>query len=417
VVSLSAQPSEARPAAAALHGTVFSILFAISFCHLLNDMMQSLLVALYPEIKTFFHLNFTQVGLISMTYQFTASLLQPVIGLYSDRRPIPFSLPVGMVSTLLGLLLWSVSHTYGLLLVAAALVGLGSAVFHPESARVARMASGGRHGLAQSLFQVGGNLGQAIGPLMAALVVLNFGQASVAWFALMALLAIVILWNVGLWYKNHGLALIRAGAKHIRAPGFSRRKVGATIFVLLMLIFSKQVYLASISSYYTFYLIHRFGVSVQAAQLYLFLFLSAVAVGTIAGGVLGDRFGRKYVIWFSVLGVLPFTLALPYVDLFWTAMLSVVIGLILSSAFPAILVYAQELVPGQVGMISGLFFGFAFGLSGLGAAILGRIADQTSVDYVYFLCSFLPFLGLLAGLLPNLRSGRPAPQIPAAVEE
>lgn len=400
-----------------VHATTFSVLFAISFCHLLNDMMQSLLAALYPNLKATLGLNFAQVGLITATYQLTASLLQPIVGLYSDRRPLPFSLPIGMVFTLVGLLALSVSHTYALLLSASALVGLGSAIFHPESARVARMASGGRYGLAQSLFQVGGNFGQALGPLMAAAIVLNFGQGSIAWFALLALLSLVILYRVGVWYKLHGIARIRASADSHRAPGLSRAQIAGTVLVLLALIFSKQIYFAGIATYYTFYLIHRFGISVPSAQIYLFLFLVPVAVGTLVGGLMGDRFGRKYVIWFSVLGALPFSLLLPYVDLFWTGVLSVVIGLILSSAFPAIVVYAQELVPGKIGTISGLFFGFAFGLSGLGAAALGWIADRTSVEFIYLLCSYLPALGLLAALLPNINAAPKAPLVPAPAGE
>jgi FSR family fosmidomycin resistance protein-like MFS transporter len=322
-----------------------------------------------------------------------------------------------MVFTLVGLLALSVSHTYALLLGASALVGLGSAIFHPESARVARMASGGRYGLAQSLFQVGGNFGQALGPLMAAAIVLNFGQRSIAWFALMALLAIIILYRVGVWYKHHGLARIKASAKLHRAPDLSRLHITGTILVLLALIFSKQIYFSGIATYYTFYLIHHFGVTLRTAQLYLFLFLVPVAVGTLVGGLMGDRFGRKYVIWFSVLGALPFSLLLPYVNLFWTGILSVFIGLTLSSSFPAIVVYAQELVPGKVGTISGLFFGFAFGLSGLGAAALGWIADRTSIEFVYVLTSYLPALGLLAALLPNLNAVPKVPLVTAPAQE
>jgi len=386
--------------------TTFTVLFAISFCHLLNDMMQSLLAALYPSLKERLELNFAQVGLITATYQFTASLLQPLVGLYSDKRPIPFSLPLAMVFTLVGLLTLSIAHTYSLLLTASVLVGLGSAIFHPESARVARMASGGRFGLAQSFFQVGGNFGQALGPLMAAAIVLNFGQGSIAYFALMALLSVTILYNVGVWYKHHGIARIKAAAKIHRAPDLSSGQITRAILVLLALIFSKQIYFSGIQSYYTFYLIHRFGISVQAAQIYLFVFLAPVAVGTLFGGIAGDKFGRKYVIWFSVLAALPFSLMLPYANLFWTGVLSVCIGLTLSSSFPAIVVYAQELVPGKIGAISGLFFGFAFGLSGLGAAALGWVADRTSIEYVYVLCSYLPILGLLAALLPDLRAAR-----------
>jgi len=404
-------------AATSVHATTFAVLFAISFCHLLNDMMQSLLSAIYPQLKESLALNFAQVGIISATYQLTASLLQPLVGLYSDKHPLPFSLPVAMVFTLIGLLVLSISDTYGLLVFAAAMVGFGSAIFHPESARVARMASGGRHGLAQSLFQVGGNFGQALGPLMATAIVLNYGQVSIAWFALMALLAIVILYNVGVWYKTHGLERIRASAKLHPAPELSRGGVVGAIAVLMMLIFSKQIYFAAIGNYYTFYLIEHFQVSLRTAQLFLFMFLAPVAVGTIAGGLVGDRIGRKYVIWFSVLGALPFTLALPFVNLFWTGVLSIFIGLTLSSSFPAIVVYAQELMPQKVGTISGLFFGFAFGLSGLGAAALGWLADRTSIEFVYLVCSVLPALGLLAALLPDLGGSRRFKTIPAAAIE
>jgi FSR family fosmidomycin resistance protein-like MFS transporter len=416
-IALKPSPSTAV-ADSTLHVTTFTILFAISLSHLLNDMMQSLLAALYPSLKARLELNFAQVGLITATYQFTASLLQPLVGLYSDKRPIPFSLPVAMVSTLFGLLVLSVSKTYAMLLGASLLVGLGSAIFHPESSRVARMASGGRFGLAQSMFQVGGNFGQALGPLAAAAVVLNFGQASIAWFALMALASVIILYNVGVWYKHHGIARIKASAKLHRAPDLSRGQVTSAILVLLALIFSKQIYFSAIASYYTFYLIHHFGVSLKTAQLFLFLFLAPVAVGTLLGGIIGDRIGRKYVIWFSVLGALPFSLALPYMNLFWTGFISVFIGFTLSSAFPAIVVYAQELVPGKIGTISGLFFGFAFGLSGLGAAALGWIADRTSIEFVYAICSYLPILGLLAALLPDLNTAPRAPAlVPVTAEE
>jgi FSR family fosmidomycin resistance protein-like MFS transporter len=387
--------------------TAFAVLFAISICHLLNDMMQALLPAMYPMLKGDFGLDFTQIGMITLTFQLTASLLQPVIGHYTDHHPKPYSLMTGMGFTLVGLLLLSVTRSYPGLLASAALVGLGSAVFHPESSRVARMASGGRHGLAQSLFQVGGNAGSAVGPLVAAFVVLPRGQPSVAWFAGAALLAIAILWRVGRWYRRHraATAAARSAAPPARSPLPQRRVVGA-LAVLIVLIFSKYIYLASITSYYTFYLIHRFGVSVQGAQLHLFVFLGAVAAGTIIGGPIGDRFGRKYVIWGSILGVLPFTLALPHMSLFWTGVLTVPIGLILASAFSAILVYAQELLPGRVGMISGLFFGFAFGIAGIGAAVLGRLADATSIEYVYRLCAYLPALGLFTALLPDLESDR-----------
>jgi FSR family fosmidomycin resistance protein-like MFS transporter len=384
----------------------FTVLAAISFCHLLNDMMQALLPAMYPMLKTSFALDFGQIGLITLTFQLTASLLQPLIGLYTDHHPKPYSLMAGMGCTLVGLLCLSLTRTYPGLLLSAGLVGLGSAVFHPESSRVARMASGGRHGLAQSLFQVGGNTGSAIGPLVAAFIVLPRGQRSVAWFSMAALLAIVVLWQVGRWYRAHravaAAARTAAGRGH---PTLSPGQVKAALAVLIVLIFSKYIYLTSITSYYTFYLIHHFGLSVRGAQLHLFAFLGAVAAGTIIGGPVGDRFGRKLVIWCSILGVLPFTLALPYVSLFWTGVLSVLIGLILASAFSAILVYAQELVPGRVGMISGLFFGFAFGVAGIGAAVLGQLADHTSIEQVYRLCAYLPALGLLAALLPDMETG------------
>lgn len=387
--------------------TVFTILAAISFCHLLNDMMQSLLPAIYPILKSSYHLDFAQVGLITLTYQMTASLLQPLVGLYTDHRPKPYSLAVGMGFTLVGLLLLSVAGSFHALLLAAAMVGVGSSVFHPESSRVARLASGGRHGFAQSLFQVGGNLGASIGPLLAAFIVLPLGQRSIAWFSLAAMLAITVLYRVGRWYARSGSAIAKShaarGAHHSALP---RGKVIWALAVLIALIFSKYFYLASLTSYYTFYLIHKFGVSVQSAQLHLFVLLGAVAAGTIIGGPIGDRFGRKLVIWWSILGALPFTLILPYANLFWTGILSVVIGLILASAFSAIIVYAQELVPGKVGMISGLFFGLAFGMGGLGAAVLGWLADRTSIDFVYHVCAYLPAMGLLTGFLPKLDAAR-----------
>jgi FSR family fosmidomycin resistance protein-like MFS transporter len=385
--------------------TAFTVLAAISFCHLLNDMMQSLLPALYPMLKDSLRLDFGQIGLITLAFQLTASLLQPLVGSVTDRRPLPYSLAVGMGFTLVGLVLLSVAPSFPILLLAAALIGMGSSVFHPESSRVARLASGGRHGLAQSLFQVGGNVGSAIGPLLAAFIVLPLGQSSVAWFSLTALLAIVLLSNVGSWYRRNRVVRHprgHAGAGH----GLTGRQVGIALAVLLVLMFSKFFYLASLTSYFTFYLIERFGVSVQNAQLHLFLFLGAAAAGTFLGGPLGDRFGRKWVIWISILGVLPFTLVLPYADLFWTSVLTVPIGLILASAFSAIVVYAQELMPGRVGMIAGLFFGFAFGLGGVGAAVLGEVADLTSIGLVYKLCSVLPALGILTILLPDLESRR-----------
>ncbi len=383
--------------------TVFTILTAISVCHLLNDMIQSLIPAIYPILKNSFRLNFEQIGLITLAYQLTASLLQPMVGLYTDHRPKPFSLPVGMSFSLSGLVLLSVATTFPALLVAAAMVGLGSSVFHPESSRVARMASGGRHGLAQSIFQVGGNAGTSLGPLLAAFIVLPRGQHSIAWFSAAALLAMIILVYVGFWYRSHYASKVKLKTRHERnVPLLSSRKVALSLTILIALVFSKYFYLASLTSYYTFYLIHKFHIGVQSSQIYLFLFLGAVAAGTVVGGPIGDRIGRKYVIWCSILGVLPFTLALPYANLLWTAILSIIIGFILASAFTAILVYAQELLPGKVGMVSGLFFGFAFGMGGIGAAILGRLADITSIDFVYHLCSYLPLIGLLTAFLPNL---------------
>ena len=393
----------------AKENTAFPILFAISFCHLLNDMNQSLLASLYPILKTSFHLDFSQIGLITLVFQITASLLQPVVGLYTDKRSTPYSLAGGMGFTLCGLLLLSVAPRYAVLLMAAALIGMGSAIFHPESSRVARMASGGQHGLAQSLFQVGGNGGTALGPLLAAFIVVPHGQASIAWFSLAALLGMAILIRVGHWYKQRQAerAKRKAGAG-ASGPALPPRKVAFAIAILIALIFSKYFYLASISSYYTFYLISKFHIGVRSAQLYLFLFLGATAVGTFAGGPVGDRIGRKYVIWVSILGVLPFTLLLPHVGLPATAVLTVIIGLVIASAFSAILVYAQELVPGRVGMISGLFFGFAFGMGGIGAAVLGHLADLTSIAFVYRICAFLPAIGLLTAFLPDLEHTKPA---------
>ena len=381
---------------------VYPILGAISFSHMLNDMIQSLILAIYPLLKGSFHLDFGQIGLITLTYQITASLLQPLVGLYTDKYPKPYSLPVGMSFTLVGLLLLSVAPTYGVLLVAAALVGVGSSVFHPESSRVARLASSGQHGMAQSVFQVGGNLGSSLGPLLAALIVIPHGRGSVAWFSLAALLAMGVLWWISNWYKAQPVSpkRKRRTAEEIVALPGSKVAVGLT--VLVALVFSKYFYLTSLTSYYTFYLIHHFQLSVQSAQLYLFVFLFSVAVGTVVGGPIGDRVGRKLVIWVSILGVAPFTLLLPHANLFWTGALSVIIGLILASAFSAILVFAQELVPGRVGMVSGLFFGLAFGLGGVGAAVLGKVADTHSIEYVYRLCAFLPLLGILAVFLPKV---------------
>lgn len=398
---------EARRQAA--EGTVFTILGAISFSHLLNDMIQSLLPAIYPILKTNFHLDFAKIGMITLTTQLTASLLQPLIGLYTDRKPKPYSLPFGMGFTLVGLALLSTASNYAFILIAAGLIGMGSAVFHPESSRVARMASGGQHGLAQSLFQVGGNAGSSLGPLLAAFVVLPRGQHSIIWFTLAALLAIVLLTNVGAWYKRREAQGHSAKArKTLIHPELSPRKVAMSLGVLIALMFSKFFYLSSLTSYYTFYLISKFHVSVRNAELHLFAFLGAVAAGTIIGGPIGDRFGRKYVIWCSILGVLPFTLLLPWSNLFWTGVLSLVIGIILASAFSAIVVYAQELMPGRVGAISGLFFGLAFGMAGVGAALLGKLADRSGINFVYQVCAFLPAIGLLTGFLPNLDRRRAA---------
>jgi FSR family fosmidomycin resistance protein-like MFS transporter len=384
--------------------TIYSVLGAISFSHLLNDMIQSLILAIYPMLKDNFSLSFGQIGLITLTYQITASLLQPLIGIYTDKHPKPYSLPVGMGFTLSGLLLMSVASSFGVLLIAAALVGCGSSVFHPESSRVARMASGGRHGLAQSLFQVGGNAGSSLGPLLAALIVIPHGQRSIAWFSVAALVAMVVLTQIGRWYKRHpSVKKARNQAAHAT---LSAKKVMFAMGVLVLLVFSKYFYLASINSYFTFYLIDRFHLSVQAAQVHLFVFLAAVAAGTVIGGPIGDKVGRKYVIWVSILGVAPFTMLLPYANLFWTGVLTVIIGVVLASAFSAILVYAQELIPGKVGMVAGLFFGFAFGLGGIGAAVLGQLADATSIAFVYKVCSFLPLIGVLTVLLPDIEGKR-----------
>jgi len=382
------------------------VLAAISFSHLLNDTVQSLVPAIYPLLKSAFALTFAQVGLMTLTLQLSASLLQPVVGLYTDRRPTPYSLVIGMGFSLVGLLLLAGAPTFPALIVAAALMGIGSSVFHPESSRVARMASGGRHGLAQSLFQVGGNLGSSFGPLLGAFLVAPRGQSSIAWCSLLALVAMIVLWRIGGWYRDQHATASPTTSGHGRQaaePGMSSRRVGWSIAILGALIFSKYFYLAGLNSYYTFYLMTRFHVSVRTAQIDLFVFLAAVAAGTILGGPVGDRFGRKYVIWGSILGVLPFTLVLPYANLFWTPILSVVIGLILASAFSAIVVYAQELVPGRVGMISGVFFGFAFGMAGLGAAVLGELADRVGIESVYRLCAFLPLIGVLAAFLPDVK--------------
>ncbi|HEX2608675.1 MAG TPA: MFS transporter [Flavisolibacter sp.] len=384
--------------------TVFNILLTISFSHLLNDTIQSLIPSIYPLVKNSFHLSFAQVGLITLTFQLAASLLQPFVGFYTDKRPQPFSLATGMGFTLIGLVLLAFSTSFSLVLLSVALIGIGSSIFHPEASKVAYMAAGGRRGLAQSIFQVGGNAGSALGPLLAAAIIVPFGQSRIAWFSILALLAIAVLIYVGRWYQQNTHKIKTRAARVINGEEavLSRRRIIFTIVILMVLIFSKFFYLASMSSYFTFYLIDKFHVSVQSSQVHLFIFLAATAAGTFFGGPLGDRFGRKYVIWFSILGVAPFTLLLPHVNLFWTTVFSIFIGFILSSAFSAILVYAQDLLPGKVGMVSGLFFGFAFGMGGVGSALLGILADHTSIRYVYQVCAFLPLIGLLTGFLPNI---------------
>ena len=396
-----------RAPKAGVEGTVVAVLVAISVCHMLNDVIQSLIMAIYPMLKTNLELDFVEIGLITFTFQFTASVLQPVVGYYTDRNPTPYSLVLGMASSLAGVLLIAFASSYAMVLAAAALIGMGSSVFHPESSRVARLASGGRHGMAQSVFQVGGNFGTALGPLLAAFIVLPYGQHTIAWFSIIALLGMALLAGVGTWYGKT-LKIERADPPKEREAiaELGRKKVATSIAILMVLTFSKHFYLVSITSFYIFYLIHEFALSVGSAQLYLFLFLGAVAAGTVLGGPIGDRIGSRRVIWWSILGVLPFTLALPYVGLFWTAVLSVVIGVILASAFPAILVYAQGLIPGRVGMVAGLFFGLAFGIAGIGAALLGWLADATSIEFVYHVCAFLPAFGLLAYFLPETAKPR-----------
>ncbi|GGE47939.1 MFS transporter [Agaricicola taiwanensis] len=385
----------------------YAVLMGISICHLLNDVMQSVLLAIYPMLKATYSLSFWQIGLLTMAFQVTASLLQPLIGLYTDKRSLPYSLPAGMACSLVGLVLLGWAESYAALLVGSCFVGFGSAIFHPEASRVARMASGGRHGLAQSLFQVGGNLGTASGPLLAAFIVVPRGQGSIGWFSVVALVGMVLLWNISGWYVRTNRA--NAGKpKPSRELPLPRHKVLMAIGLLAMLVFTKHVYSTSLTSYYTFFLIHKFEVSLQTSQILLFVFLGATAFGTLMGGPLGDRFGSKTVIWFSILGALPFTLALPYVDLFWTGVLTAVIGFIMASAFPAIVVFAQDLLPGRVGLVAGLFFGFAFGMGGIGAAVLGVLADSKGIDYVYSLTSFMPLLGLATVFLPNLKAKRKA---------
>jgi MFS transporter, FSR family, fosmidomycin resistance protein len=396
-----------------LNATVYPILLMISFSHLLNDTIQSLIPAIYPLVKTNFHLNFTQIGLITLTFQLAASLLQPLVGLYTDHRPKPFSLMTAMGFTIIGLISLSQAGNFHVILFSVALIGIGSSVFHPEASKVAYMASGGKRGLAQSIFQVGGNAGSSLGPLLAALIIVPLGQTSIGWFSILALLAMGVLFFVGRWYKLHMNVLKQRNKKtNGEIPLLSKRKIILSIAILIVLIFSKYFYLASMVSYLTFYMIEKFRVTVQHAQIFLFIFSFSVAAGTLLGGPLGDRFGRKYVIWFSILGVAPFTLLLPHANLFWTAILTVIIGFTLASAFPAILVYAQELLPGKVGMISGLFFGFAFGMGGLGSAVLGVLADHKGIIYVYQVCAFLPLIGLLTGLLPNIGGGK-KPSLPS----
>jgi FSR family fosmidomycin resistance protein-like MFS transporter len=409
VMSLNREIASTNSPAPRLAGTTFfPVLIAISVSHLLNDSQQSLIPAIYPLVKASFHLSFSQIGLITFTTQLTASLLQPVVGSITDRKPQPYSLVLGMCFTLVGLVVLSLAQSFPALLLAVGLVGMGSSVFHPESSRVANMAAGGRRGLAQSVFQVGGNAGSALGPLLAAAIITTRGRWSVIWFTPLAFLGIIVLAGVGRWYSRAVAARGRRGAEtvHEARPALSRNRIVASVIILLALIFSKYFYLASMNSYFTFFLMDRFALPVRSAQLHLFIFQFAVAVGTLIGGPIGDRIGRKYVIWGSILGVAPFTLVLPYAGLALTTVLSVVIGLVLASAFSAILVYAQELLPGNLGLVSGLFFGFAFGMGGIGSAVLGSIADHTSIQYVYRLCAFLPLLGLITGLLPDIEQKR-----------
>ncbi|MER8897067.1 MFS transporter [Mesorhizobium sp. M0676] len=402
--SIAPQPSASLPSAQV---TAFTVILAVSFCHGINDIMQSLLPAIYPLLKENYGLDFWQIGLLTFTFQVTASLLQPVIGMITDKRPMPYSLPYGMASSLIGLIVLAYAGHYALLLVGASLIGIGSAIFHPESSRIARFASGGRFGLAQSLFQVGGNFGQSMGPLLAAFIVVPFGQTSISWFAVGSLIGIIVLSRVGGWYSRMRAAQGNRKAASFVSP-FPRKKVMGALAVLTLLVLTKNAYIASLSSYYTFYSIHKFGVSVQMSQVMLFLFLGASALGILLGGPFGDRYGQKAMIWFSIVGVLPFTLALPYANFEWTMVLTVLIGLILSSAFSNIVVFAQELVPGRVGTIAGIFFGFAFGMGGIAAAVLGVVADMKGIDFVFQICSYLPLLGLLTVFLPNMKEARKA---------
>lgn len=382
--------------------TIYPILFSIAFAHLLNDLLQAVIPASYPILKQNFHLSFTQIGLITLSYQLAASILQPIVGLYTDKKPKPFSQIFGMLFTLSGIVLLSYAANFQMIIASVILVGIGSSIFHPEASRISFLASGGKRGLAQSIFQLGGNAGTAMGLLLVALIVVPNTQFYIIWFVVVAIIGLLVLSRIALWYQNH-LSLRTTKKAVIDLPNLSQRKIIISVSILLILIFSKFFYMASMSSYFTFYLIEKFHLSVQAAQFHLVLFLAACAIGTLIGGPLGDRFGRKYVIWFSVLGAAPFTLLLPFVDLFWTGILSVVIGIIISSAFPAILVYAQELLPKKLGMVSGLFYGFAFGMGGLGSALLGNLADHTSITYVYYLCAYLPLIGIIAFFLPNLK--------------
>lgn len=382
--------------------TIYSILFSVAIAHMLNDLLQAVIPAVYPILKEKYNLTFTQIGLITFAYQLAASILQPFVGFYTDKKPQPYSKMFGMLFTLSGIVMLSYATTFALILISVVLVGIGSSIFHPEASRVSYLASGGKRGLAQSIFQIGGNMGTAIGPLLIAWIVVPHDQHYIIWFSVIAVIAMIVLWRIGNWYFHH-LNLNAGNKKEIVLPDLSQRRIVISVIILLVLIFSKYFYVASITSYFTFYLIDKFHLSVQDAQYHLFIFLLALAIGTLLGGPLGDKFGRKYVIWFSVLGVAPFALLLPYADLFWTTVLSVIIGTLLASAFPAILVYAQELLPKKLGMVSGLFYGFAFGMGGLGAAILGYMAEKTSIDYVYDICAYLPLIGIIAMFLPNLK--------------
>lgn len=385
--------------------TIFPILIALSFSHLLNDTIQSLIPAIYPVIKENYQLTFSQIGLITLTFQMSASLLQPFVGFYTDKKPQPYSLAVGMSFTLIGLITLSLSENFYTMLISVSMIGMGSAIFHPEASRMAHAASGGKRGLAQSVFQVGGNVGSSFGPLLAAWIIVPYGQFSIIWFSFIALIAILVLSYVGNWYKRFVLDKIKNLSKNsVTYRTFSKKKVVFAVSILLLLIFSKYFYMASFTSYLTFFLIDKFDVSIQTSQLYLFVFLFSVAAGTVLGGPIGDRFGRKYVIWVSILGTAPFAMLLPHANLFWTGALLVPIGVILASAFSAILVYAQELIPGRVGLVAGLFFGFAFGMGGIGSALLGNLADDTSIGYVFSICAFLPLMGLITGFLPNIEA-------------